>query len=266
MIKFSVITVCLNAGDDLLETVRNTLSQSYSTFEIIVKDGLSTDGSVESLPADSRIRVERKKDTGIYDAMNQALDFISGDYVIFMNCGDKFYSKDTLELIARQIAQDHNQLYYGLCYNRKMNHVNAYPRKLTPFTCYRTSICHQSTIYAASLFQDRRYDTSFPILGDKEMMTYLVCEKKLQPTYIDEIIVDYQAGGECESEKYRKKNALDQDRLVKRYFPPRKRILYKTIHALTLPKLRSRLTENPKFSAVYYRFFQFVYKFTGRGK
>lgn len=248
----------------MLETVRSTLRQTYSDFEIIVKDGLSTDGSVEKLPPDSRIRIARKKDAGIYDAMNQALDHISGEYVIFMNCGDKFYSNDTLAHIAQAIEKDHNRLYYGLCYNRKMNHVNAYPRKLTPFSCYRTSICHQSTIYAASLFQERRYDTSFPILGDKEMMTYLVCEKKLEPTYIDEIIVDYQAGGECESEKYRKKNDLDQERLVKRYFSPGKRILYKTIHSLTLPKLRSRLTENPKFSAVYYRFFQIVYRNNGK--
>ena len=37
MIKFSIITVCLNAGNDLLETVESTLKQSYSEFEIIVK-------------------------------------------------------------------------------------------------------------------------------------------------------------------------------------------------------------------------------------
>ena len=38
MIKFSIITVCLNAGNDLLETVESTLKQSYSEFEIIVKE------------------------------------------------------------------------------------------------------------------------------------------------------------------------------------------------------------------------------------
>ena len=36
MIKFSVITVCLNAGNDLLETISSTLSQTYENFEIIV--------------------------------------------------------------------------------------------------------------------------------------------------------------------------------------------------------------------------------------
>lgn len=264
MVKFSIITVCLNAGEDLLETVQATLDQTYDHYEIIVKDGLSTDGSLDQLPQDPRIRIERKKDTGIYDAMNQALECISGDYVIFMNCGDKLYSRQTLSIIARQIEENPGSLYYGLCYNRKVKLVNTYPHKLTPFTCFRTMICHQSTVYAAELFREKRYDTSYPILADKELLVYLICEKKIQAIYIDEIIVDYQAGGECESEKHRRQNALDQKRLLRQYYPTGQQVLYQSIQTLTFPKLRSRLTENPKFGPLYYRILSHVYKLTGR--
>ena len=52
MIKFSIITVCLIAGNDLLETVESTLKQAYSEFEIIVKDGFSKDESICKLPQD----------------------------------------------------------------------------------------------------------------------------------------------------------------------------------------------------------------------
>ena len=90
MIKFSIVTVCLNAGQDLIDTVNSTLGQSYDCFEILVKDGFSTDGSTEQLPEDERIRLIQKKDTGIYDAMNQAVEEALGDYLIFMNCGDRF--------------------------------------------------------------------------------------------------------------------------------------------------------------------------------
>ena len=41
MIQFSIITVCLNAGQGLLDTVERTLGQTYGHFEIIVKDLLS---------------------------------------------------------------------------------------------------------------------------------------------------------------------------------------------------------------------------------
>ena len=47
MVRFSIITVCLNAGQDLLDTVQSTLRQTYENFEIIVKDGGSRDGSME---------------------------------------------------------------------------------------------------------------------------------------------------------------------------------------------------------------------------
>lgn len=84
MIKFSIITVCLNAGSDLLETVESTLKQSYSEFEIIVKDGFSKDESICKLPQDKRIHLVQKKDTGIYDAMNQGIEVAQGDYMIFI--------------------------------------------------------------------------------------------------------------------------------------------------------------------------------------
>ena len=80
MIKFSIITVCLNAGNDLLETVESTFKQSYSEFEIIVKDGFSKDESICKLPQDKRIHLVQKKDTGIYDAMNQGIEVAQGDY------------------------------------------------------------------------------------------------------------------------------------------------------------------------------------------
>ena len=63
-ITFSIIVVCLNAGQELLRTVDSILGQTYPHFEIIVKDGMSSDGFVEKLPGDERIRVVRQKDKG----------------------------------------------------------------------------------------------------------------------------------------------------------------------------------------------------------
>lgn len=73
---FSIVVVSLNPGEKLVPTLKSVLDQDYGNFEIIIKDGGSTDGSVEKLeelPADSRIRFFREPDKGIYDGMNQAL-------------------------------------------------------------------------------------------------------------------------------------------------------------------------------------------------
>ena len=210
MIRFSVITVCLNAGQALLDTVASTLNQTYGDFEIIVKDGGSQDGSIEKLPQDDRIRLVTRQDTGIYDAMNQGIEEAKGDYLIFMNCGDYFYSPDTLCAIADGIGESREPVYYGKCFDRMTGQVRAYPRHLTRMTCYRTMICHQATIYRADVLKQRPYDLSYRILADREMLWYLVCEKKVEPKYLDTVIADYQGGGESADQKHIQRNRADQ--------------------------------------------------------
>lgn len=96
---FSIVVVSLNPGDKLFSTLQSILDQDYGNFEIIIKDGGSTDGSVQrffgegterKIPADSRIRFFQEPDSGIYDGMNQAVQKVQGQYVLFLNCGDRF--------------------------------------------------------------------------------------------------------------------------------------------------------------------------------
>lgn len=45
--RFSIIIVTLNAGSKLEETVKSALSQTYKDYEILIKDGASSDGSLD---------------------------------------------------------------------------------------------------------------------------------------------------------------------------------------------------------------------------
>jgi len=60
-ISFSIVVVCLNPGNKLRPTIKSVLCQQYGNYEIIIKDGGSTDGSLDTLPADSRIRIFKGK-------------------------------------------------------------------------------------------------------------------------------------------------------------------------------------------------------------
>ena len=112
-IFFSIVIVSLNPGKKLAKTVKSVLRQEYGNFEIIIKDGGSTDGSLpEDVPAegaclaaDSRVRIFRGPDRGIYDGMNQALPEINGDYVLFLNCGDSLYDPLVLARTAELIEE-----------------------------------------------------------------------------------------------------------------------------------------------------------------
>lgn len=260
MIKFSIVTVCLNAGQELIDTVNSTLGQSYDCFELLVKDGFSTDGSTKKLPEDERIRLIQKKDTGIYDAMNQAVEEALGDYLLFMNCGDRFYSSHVLQDIADGIGREHGAVYYGKCFDRPTGQVRAYPKTITRMTCYRTMICHQAMVYRADVLRQHPYDCSYRIIADRELLWYLVCEKGISPRYLDTVIADYKGGGESTKSEHIQRNREDQKRLEERYFPRGERLKYKLLMALTFQRLRIAWSKSPKLSRFYFALVRFAYR------
>lgn len=109
--RFSIITVSLNSGDDLKNTIKSILSQNFDDYEVIIKDGLSTDDSIESVrklveeEKDTHVRMIVKKDDGIYDGMNQALVEARGDYVCFLNSGDLFFDTHVLEKVDGRLRE-----------------------------------------------------------------------------------------------------------------------------------------------------------------
>ena len=102
---FSIIVVTYNAGPRLAMTVNSILAQSCGSFEILVKDGGSSDGSLQQCPEDARIRIFAGKDRGIYDAMNFAVRRAEGEFVYFLNTGDLLADAAVLEKVRREILR-----------------------------------------------------------------------------------------------------------------------------------------------------------------
>ena len=152
--KFSIIVVCLNPGTKLNQTLDSILAQTCPDFEVIVKDGGSRDGSIESMRTDGRIHLYQEPDHSIYEAMNQAVSHVTGDYILFLNCGDLFYDKEVLAHTAQFMEQHPMKLqgiYYGDTYSAKTDTKISSPPRITGFVCYRNIPCHQSCFYAADL-------------------------------------------------------------------------------------------------------------------
>ena len=109
---FSIVVVSLNPGERLEKTLNSILSQTYQNYEVILKDGGSKDGSLKTLQEQGffedkpQIRVIQKSDKSIYDGMNQAVSYVGGRYVQFLNCGDYFYSVTVLEEAAEFIRNN----------------------------------------------------------------------------------------------------------------------------------------------------------------
>ena len=100
-VLISVVTVSYNAVSTIEQTILSVINQTYPHIEYIIIDGGSTDGTVDIIKkyADKIVYWVSESDKGIYDAMNKAIDVASGDYVNFINAGDKFCSLHILEKV-----------------------------------------------------------------------------------------------------------------------------------------------------------------------
>jgi GT2 family glycosyltransferase len=79
----SVVVVSHNEGENLSRTIASLLAALPSDAEIVVVDDMSTDGSIEGLPAE-KLRVLRpEKRLGIASARNLGASQARGDVVIF---------------------------------------------------------------------------------------------------------------------------------------------------------------------------------------
>ena len=74
--------------------------------EWIVVDGNSSDATINVLHSfGENVQWISKEDRGIYDAMNYGISMSTGDYVVFMNAGDKFYDSETLARVADALSE-----------------------------------------------------------------------------------------------------------------------------------------------------------------
>ena len=97
--KLSIITINYNHKEGLLKTIKSVVNQTYHDIEYIVIDGGSTDGSKEYIESKQEYINQwvSEKDHGVYNAMNKAIRMAQGEYCIFMNSGDHFFSSQSLE-------------------------------------------------------------------------------------------------------------------------------------------------------------------------
>ena len=251
--KFSIITVSLNSGPKLLETVENILKQTYRDFEIIVKDGGSTDESISKVKDLNSpfVKVVSEPDKGIYDAMNEAVKYATGDYVLFLNAGDKFYSGDVLEQVARMDLPASGTIVYGDTYFVAWDSLSKAPPKITGSVCYRNIPCHQAIFYSRDVLSERGFDTSYKIRADFEHFAYSYFKAGRRFIYANLPVCLYEGRGVSEAKENKKLDRQEYTRAVRSNIPLGKRFIYRATLILTLHKLRGALARNKKTAKLY---------------
>ena len=275
---FSIIVVCLNAGEKLRETIESIRNQTEHDYEIIVKDGGSTDevtvryikDNLEGTAvSDGTVKLFTEKDTGIYDAMNQAVQHAQGNYVLFMNCGDSFYDEHVLEKVREQIGQTGKKrrtqdaqtmrdsqtipryVFYGNIYEQQTDTLVQSNPNIDDFACYRNVPCHQACFYDAGLLREKNFDTAYAVRADYEHFLWCYYIAHAETVYMPITVALYEGGGFSESRENEKRSQREHREIVGKYMPASMVCKYRLIMLLTLAPLRTWIARNSVTAGFY---------------
>lgn len=180
----SIITVVYNADTLIENTINNISDQTYTNKEYIVIDGNSNDNTYNIIlqhKAEISIIVH-EPDRGLYDAMNKGIRLAKGDYIVFMNAGDSFFSLNTLEKVFEN--NDNEDVFYGQAAitNRagEIMGLRTY-KKLPDNLSWRDMrlgmvVCHQSIIAKRSIVDE--YNLDYKIAADIDWTIRLLKKAK----------------------------------------------------------------------------------------
>ena len=207
MTTLSIITINRNNVSGLEKTMRSVLSQNEGTFEYVVVDGASTDGSVELIqhliPAfGDRLKWVSEPDAGIYNAMNKGMRMASGQYIQILNSGDILAAEDvTVRMIAELERNGWPAILYG-------NEIKEFPdgrrivdkcfegKDITMLGLFRGSLNHDSAYIKAELFEKYGYyDETLKIVSDWKWFLQAIALGEEHPVYTDiDLTVDDMTG------------------------------------------------------------------------
>ncbi|MCM1133956.1 MAG: glycosyltransferase [Clostridium sp.] len=274
---FTIIIVCLNPGDRLKSTLESVEKQTFRDFEVIIKDGLSEDGSLSYAYAlqkrwgGEKLKILEKRDEGIYDAMNQAAAEAAGSYIYFLNCGDWLCSENVLSEMAEFIKASHREgapgIFYGDIFERLTGQRVASNPRIDAFACYRNVPCHQACFYSGDLLKMHPFETKYKVRADYEQFLWCFFEgsrhsgaEKVSFCHKNILIADYEGGGFSESKENRKISAAEHREITKIYMSLGQLFRFRLIMLLTLSPLRTYLAKNPGTAGAYHRLKSILYR------
>jgi len=193
---FSIIIPTYNSEKTLKQCLESVVNQSFTNFEALIMDGVSTDKTLEIAENsnDYRIRIFSEKDKGIYDAMNKGIKLAKGEWLYFLGSDDELYNLDVLCKIYEYIEKSNIDIIYGNVYSTLFGGI--YDGVFTREKIENKNICHQAMFFNKKVFKKTgKFDLKYKAYADWDHNLKCFFSSRIKNMYVNEVIANYADGG-----------------------------------------------------------------------
>ncbi|HVU26043.1 MAG TPA: glycosyltransferase family 2 protein [Opitutus sp.] len=165
----SVIVACKNPGSRLATALESVWAQLQVQTELIVIDGVSTDGTREWLEArrDRVTALVSEPDRGLFDALNKGLALARGDWVLFLGADDRLVG----DMILSEVLNWARRTEAGVVVGEIAYHdgrICKLSRRVQPLA--RNFVRRPGAFYRRSLFTEgHAFDPSLAFMADYDL-------------------------------------------------------------------------------------------------
>jgi acetyltransferase-like isoleucine patch superfamily enzyme len=216
MKKITIVTINLNMREDLERTIRSVVSQKCDRgeYQYIIVDGMSGDGSIDTIEryGDEIDTVIVERDNGIFDAMNKGISSAHGEYIYFLNAGDRFFDdfvlRDIIDIVSSQ-SKKHNIICGNVATYRSGKRLGM--ANVEPW------IPHQGAFVKTELMKRYRFDDGYRIFGDMDLWRRMKNDAIFEYLKIDRTIAKMELDGVGSDPRYAPKRLRDKWRYAKKH-------------------------------------------------
>ncbi|MBL8342032.1 MAG: glycosyltransferase [Rubrivivax sp.] len=199
----SIIVPTFNSRTTLGAALDSLAAQRERSFEVIVSDGASTDGTPElareNAPALPACTVLSRPDRGVYDAINLGIACAAGQWVLVLGSDDRLHGPGTLQQMAPWLRRAAADVVYGDVRVMGPSRLGVAPGgrhagEMPLHRLLRGNICQQAIFYRRNLF-DRLggFDLAYPVMADWDFNLRAAFRGPMQ--WVDVVVADYAATG-----------------------------------------------------------------------
>lgn len=237
----TIATVTYNAETTLPATLESVRTQTYPKIEHLIIDGCSRDKTCqlvqryveqnthEAIP--HHIRLVREPDHGLYDAMNKAIQNAQGEYIVFLNSGDRLHSPDTIQTIVDTANWSKGYANNPAVLYGQTNIVDAEGRYLRPrhhqapeqltwqSFAQGMLVCHQSFYVRKDFAQGIPYNLSYRYSADYDWcirIMKLASRKHIPIVNTHAILTDYLSEGL--TTKHHRASLIERMQIMAQYY------------------------------------------------